>query len=424
MSHTIKTIKHVGFGLLMGAAVIGGFSAISGTPATALADVAGSNGNVSGYVWSSNIGWISLNCHQGSTTGTSVCSTSPYSVNVIPNAGTTAGIFDGFAWSPNIGWISFRSADVAACGPQASLNLDTTSASLGQVSGWARALAGNTSATDTDGGGWDGCISMRGASPAYGVSYTSSATTNNLTGYAWGDTNVGWVSFTNATLNLGAPSVDLKINGGDTPVALGSGGGSVALTWTTANLSSADCSATSAWTGPKSSAGGSESGTVSANSTSSTITKTYTITCTGNNGATVTDSVTATVAGLTSTSPFLSFLVNGTGSVTVPTGSTVNLTWETQNVQPGTCVGRSSGSFSGWNNPTSTSSKTSSLADATYSEAVAGVSTSRTYTLHGCMGSDGTALTDRTVNITIGTTVTGGSGTATGSSGKPPWEEF
>ncbi len=423
MSHTIKTIKHVGFGLLMGAAIIGGFTAISGSPQTVLADVAGSNGNVSGYVWSSNIGWISLNCHQGSATGGSVCSASPYSVNVIPNAGTLSGTFDGFAWSPNVGWISFRSADVSACGPQASLNLDSSSSTYGQVSGWARALSGNTSATDTTGGGWDGCISLRGASPAYGVSYSSSSTTNNLTGYAWGDTNIGWISFTNATLNLSTPSVDLRINGGDS-VALGQGGGSVALTWTTANLSSADCSATSAWTGPKSSAGGSESNTVPGNTGSSTLTKTFTITCTGNNGSTVTDSVTATVAGSSSTSPFLSFLVNGTGSVTVPSGSTVNLTWETQNVQPGTCVGRSSGSFSGWNNPTGTSSKTSSVADTTYSEAIVNVTSNRTYTLHGCMGSDGTALTDRTVSITIGTAVIGGSGTATSSSGKPPWEEF
>lgn len=410
--------------LVVTAVLSTGVFALSAHPARA--DVAGSNGNVSGYVWSSTIGWISLNCHQGGTSGEDVCSTSPYSVNVIPNAGSTNGVFDGYAWSSNIGWISFRATDVAACGAQATVNLDTTSATNGQISGWARALAGNTAATATTGGGWDGCISLRGASPAYGVSYTASASVNNLTGYAWGDVNVGWVNFSNATLNLANPTVELKVNGVDT-LSLGSAGGPVALTWTTANLSSADCSATDAWTGPKSSTGGSESRTVASNATTAAITHTYVITCTGINGATVSDTVTVTVAGENSTDPFLSFLVNNTGSVTVPSGTTVTLSWETQNIQPGSCIGQmASGSFSGWNGSAATSTKTVSP-NATYTESQT-VTTNRTYILHGCRGTNGTTLTDRSVNVTIGTTSTGttgtGGGTGGSNSGKPPWQEF
>lgn len=407
----------------------------------------GSNGNVSGYLWSSTIGWISLNCHQGSASGGSACGGSeggaPYSVNVTRDTGTGIGYFDGYAWSPNIGWVSFRPADVVSCGPRASLNTTTN-----QVSGWARVLSGTIGATTTTLGGWNGCINLRGTTSGttpstYGVSFNPTATTNSLAGttaapsFAWGSVNLGWISWANAHLNLTAPVVELKVNGADT-AALGSTGGSVALTWTTQNLSSADCTATDAWTGAKSSSGGSQSATVAANTTASVITKTYIITCTGLSGATVSDTVTVTVAGSSSagsTAPFLSFLVNGTGAVTVPSGTTVTLSWEVDNLRPGFCRGQSSGLFGGWNGPIgSTTGPLKSIhpsgsnllaAPGTYTEAVT-VTSTRSYVMYGCKGTDGTILSPRTVTITVGTSGTGtGSGTG-GSTGpdKPVIEEF
>ncbi len=404
----------------------------------------GSNGNVSGYLWSSTIGWISLNCHQGSASGGSACGGSeggaPYSVNVTRDAGTGIGYFDGYAWSPNVGWVSFRPADVVSCGPRASLNTTTN-----LVSGWARVLSGTVGATTTTLGGWNGCISLRGTSsgttPAtYGVSFNPTATTNSLAGttsnpsFAWGSVNLGWISWANAHLNLTAPVVELKVNGADT-AALGSSGGSVALTWTTQNLSSADCTATDAWTGAKSSSGGSQSASVAANSTASVITKTYVITCTGLTGTTVSDTVTVTVAGSSSagsTAPFLSFLVNGTGAVTVPSGTTVTLSWEVDNLQPGYCRGQSSGLFSGWSGPIGSttgplksihpSGSTTVATPGTYTEAVT-VTSTRTYVLYGCKGTNGMTLSPRTVTITIGTAGTG-TGGGTGGPSRPVIEEF
>ena len=64
--------------------------------------------------------------------------------------------------------------------------------STSNITGWLKALSGGTS-PDSQNGGWDGWISLGGTSPAYGLTRNSS--TGNLSGYAWGDTNVGWIDF-------------------------------------------------------------------------------------------------------------------------------------------------------------------------------------------------------------------------------------
>ncbi|MFA5042360.1 MAG: hypothetical protein WC507_02840 [Candidatus Paceibacterota bacterium] len=56
-----------------------------------------SNGNLSGWAWSENYGWISFS----SSTDDSIYD---YGVKV----STSTGEFDGYAWSENIGWISFN----------------------------------------------------------------------------------------------------------------------------------------------------------------------------------------------------------------------------------------------------------------------------------------------------------------------------
>src|SRR5690606_12033986 len=56
-----------------------------------------SGGTLSGYAWSDNIGWISMN---GSGYGISV---------------SGSGTLSGYAWSDNIGWISANSADLSGC---------------------------------------------------------------------------------------------------------------------------------------------------------------------------------------------------------------------------------------------------------------------------------------------------------------------
>ena len=140
----------------------------------ALGQTAGTQ-DLSGYAWSSNIGWISF---KGGNYG------------VKKNAD---GTLSGYAWSSNIGWISFNSTvGTPHGGGPAGAKI-----SGGNVTGWARACSvfSNTGACSGDlrpleqTGGWEGWISLSGGS--YGVTVDSS----HLQGYAWGSEVVGWVNF-------------------------------------------------------------------------------------------------------------------------------------------------------------------------------------------------------------------------------------
>jgi len=129
---------------------------------------AGSEHNVSGWAWSSNIGWISFN----NTTGGG---TTNYGVNIGAD-----GKFSGYAWSENIGWIDFAPTGPYPAAPDYSAKVDLVT---GQVSGWARALA--------FGDGWDGWIKLRDTN--YGVSINPS--NGEFSGWAWSDMVIGWISF-------------------------------------------------------------------------------------------------------------------------------------------------------------------------------------------------------------------------------------
>jgi hypothetical protein len=94
----------------------------------------------------------------------------------------TSGQVSGYAWSDNVGWVSANPADLAGC-PSAPC---TATVSAGGMSGWLRVISGSTAQS----GGWDGFISLNGS--GYGV--TKSGT--NYGGFAWGDINVGWVDMT------------------------------------------------------------------------------------------------------------------------------------------------------------------------------------------------------------------------------------
>lgn len=123
--------------------------------------------NVSGWAWSETIGWISFNCSNSGS-----CGSSNYGVNVKNN-----GDLEGYAWAENIGWVSFNETGGCPSSPcKPKLNEDN-----GQISGWAKALAGRD--------GWDGWIHLRGSN--YGVSVGNC----EWSGYAWGSDVVGWIHF-------------------------------------------------------------------------------------------------------------------------------------------------------------------------------------------------------------------------------------
>jgi len=130
--------------------------------------VAEDNDNVSGFAWSENIGWISLNC-RNQELGEPRCSDSNYGINI-----EDTGDFSGYAWSENIGWINFAPSGPYPQNPQNSVKVDTID---GTLSGWARALS--------YGSGWDGWIKIYSASV--------NTTTGVFTGWAWGSDVVGWI---------------------------------------------------------------------------------------------------------------------------------------------------------------------------------------------------------------------------------------
>ena len=141
-----------------------------------------------GWIWSSNIGWISASCENT----TNSCATVDYGVSITPTGAVT-----GYAWSPNIGWIKFGGLSSFPSGSsttQVNARVTGTYPNFA-LEGWARACAGTTSGncstmvSRTD--GWDGWISLRGSN--YGVSLTSTGATADS--YSWGSNVVGWLKW-------------------------------------------------------------------------------------------------------------------------------------------------------------------------------------------------------------------------------------
>lgn len=178
---------------------------------------------VSGWAWSSTIGWISLNSANPGSGGGS------YKVQV-----DDSGNLTGYGWSSNIGWVKF------AAGRAANMNLTT-----GVVTGWARACAGASNgkcgpSDRTD--GWDGWISLSG--PSYpsmkngSCSFFSDNCTSGtfldttyrlINGFGWGDAVVGWLRF-NASI-AGLPPAPLTVTCSSNPGSIDSrNGGSVTYT--------------------------------------------------------------------------------------------------------------------------------------------------------------------------------------------------
>src|SRR5579872_6779799 len=82
-------------------------------------------------------------------------------------ADSTTGNLSGYAWSENFGWLSFNSADVANCPTNpCQPNVDPSS---GAVTGWARFIAAPTGTS----GPWNGWVHLSGSN--YGVTYNSSS---------------------------------------------------------------------------------------------------------------------------------------------------------------------------------------------------------------------------------------------------------
>ena len=156
---------------------------------------------LSGYAWSENVGWISFNCIDGSTTGNNVCASSNYSVRINGNM-----TLSGYAWSEHVGWVEFGNI---GC-PSGNKDIDGTcgarvipdGAASWQITGWARALA----YSDPEAGGWDGWISLNCennnecGNSNYALKITPAGSMRPAS-FAWGDEVSGWIDFSQITIN-------------------------------------------------------------------------------------------------------------------------------------------------------------------------------------------------------------------------------
>ena len=165
-----------------------------------------------GWAWASNIGWISFNSSNCESNGDHFTDTGNYSncpvgQPVSPNGygveiDATSGILSGYAWSSNIGWITFNEVQLSGCPSGACRAWADFNKEPKEINGWARALA--------NGGGWDGWIKLAGTISSDGpykvwAEVPPSPSPAQLHSYAWGgnETNgdwikkavVGWVSF-------------------------------------------------------------------------------------------------------------------------------------------------------------------------------------------------------------------------------------
>ncbi len=228
--------------------------------------LAANNMSVTGYAWSSNIGWISFN---GTASGI------PYGVQ----ENKTTRSLSGYAWSSNIGWISFQSSDFTHSAP-------TVNKTTGVITGYARACAAFANknscsgALDSNSGGWDGWIALSGTA-SNGATYGWKQAANcQWSGYAWGSDSIGAISVngsqygvkgTEISSCLLLPTAIVTV----TPLIINSGQ-AVNVNWSSTNTTS--CTVAQG----NFSTGGKTSGTVSTGPLS--VNALYQTSCTGPGG--------------------------------------------------------------------------------------------------------------------------------------------
>lgn len=221
--------------LLIAVLFIGSFVITQKLSAQQLNSCIGGSHNVHGQLWSSNIGWVYLNCGDIANFAS------------VPDFGVdqdTNGKWSGYGWSSNIGWIKFGddtcpgtaipASDASGCKVQKLTRVNGNH----PIVGWAKFLAGDTSTVDS----WDGWISMNTlndqnpglagmqTAPAYGIELASTTTPGTpttvhrkLSGFAWGSTVVGWLGFDNSTMNYveepAIPPASIRLTATPNPLA-------------------------------------------------------------------------------------------------------------------------------------------------------------------------------------------------------------
>ncbi len=196
--------------------------------------------NASGYFWSSNIGWISLNDCSNVADQSTCNPTASYGVTILPVA---PGTISGYVWSSNIGWITFNSSGCPTSGCTPGAYVTWNNDGTGTVKGWARACSVYASGCsgslkdDSSLGSWDGYIALDsgsagGSAGSWGLTI---GTDHTIGGYAWGSEVLGWIKSITGSVYLGGPTAQLAAN----PASIKKGDSSV-LTVTATNIDGAN----------------------------------------------------------------------------------------------------------------------------------------------------------------------------------------
>lgn len=160
--------------------------------------------NVSGWLWAADnnqgVGWIAIDCSIANNSGGSVCGQSNFGMKIDSSTDKVSG----YIWSSNIGWLRF--GGLSGC-PKGNCDARIkASGSNYEMLGWARACSvyeSGCSGALKDNiyrGGWDGWVSLNCAnhngcgSSNYKVKInTDGSIPNNA--FAWGGDIIGAVSF-------------------------------------------------------------------------------------------------------------------------------------------------------------------------------------------------------------------------------------
>ena len=150
--------------------------------------------DIAGFAWSSNIGWVSLNC---ANTGGSI----DYGVDINFDSPVPASM-TGYGWSPNVGWVNFQPAGPYPTAPNYTSLFtrnegESPTSTVGKITGWAKieSLGAN---------GWLKMGPIVINATDYGVQV---GTNRAFTGWSWNggddigfgpepDRGTGWVSWT------------------------------------------------------------------------------------------------------------------------------------------------------------------------------------------------------------------------------------
>lgn len=122
--------------------------------------------NISGWLWSESVGWISLSCEN-----TSSCNEANYGLT-ITEVDSDLHQIAGFAWAENIGWINFSCATSDQCG---SVDYGVHMSGDGLLTGFA--WSENVGWISVDCSSTDSCATVD-----YGVHHEAISITDGLFG--------------------------------------------------------------------------------------------------------------------------------------------------------------------------------------------------------------------------------------------------